>query len=252
MDRRTKWFGFVVLVFLLVSFLVIGLRPRGRSRGFGLSQLTNKTEPTSQAFRQSKRVMPAPSISLQINSDHELTVFAGTPLILTVRLGNRGAQNAALRNEAAKHHAEQLQDAKVRGEISQERAEKLLARIGQPWELPVVRVGDGALGWEHFVHFYLQLPGGQRQALPWPLSLAASPSEKSLTLDAKNTGQVEFLLSPSTAAELAAGVHQILATLEVSLEEKVPGDSWHGLVQSAPVMLTVVQKPAHLTRAEEE
>jgi hypothetical protein len=194
-------------------------------------------------------VQPAPSISLQINSQHELMVFAGTPLIFRVRLGNRFAQNAALRNEAAKHHTAEIQAAVSSGEINQERANQLLASIPQSAAIPTLIVGDGTRSWESSVQFFLRTADGQQRPLPWSLSPASVPGAKSLTLDQRAVGQLEFLLPPDSAAALTPGTYEILAALDISNSSP---DRWHGRVVSEPVTLTITAKPAQFTKAEEE
>lgn len=76
---------------------------------------------------EEKALPPLPNISLQINSEHELTEYQGTPLIFTVRLSNPRAVNAEAANQAERIHAEELQARVARGETGKEQASAQLA-----------------------------------------------------------------------------------------------------------------------------
>ena len=252
MTRKTKLAATILVLLALSALLIVGLRTNYLSRWTRFFYQGSQAPASSQASVRQRPAVPAPSISLQINSEHELTVFSGTPLIFKVRLGNHYAQNTALRNEAAKHHAEELRAAAASGQISQDRASRLMAGLNKPLEIPVLRVGDSTLGWSQFIHFNVRSPDGKQQSLTWPLTLASEPAAKSLQLDARTTGQAEYLLGPSVALQVPPGAYDVVAILEVPSDAKPAADRWQGRVQSPPVRLTIVPKPDHLSPAQEE
>lgn len=245
MSTKIKLLAVIIAALLVAAIILIGLRSE-------LFQKWRRPSPSLAPVSSRISVKPTPSISLQINSQHELTVFSGTPLIFRVRLGNRFAQNAALRNEAAKHHAAEIQAAISRGEISQEHGNQLLASLPQPSDIPTLTVGDDARSWESSVQFFLRTPDGQQQPLPWSLSPAPAPAMKSLTLDQRSVGQLEYLLPPAPAAGLVPGTYEVCAALDVPGGEDLSADRWHGRILSEPVTLTVAPKPDQFTKTEAE
>lgn len=195
---------------------------------------------------------PLPDISLQINSEHELTEFLGTPLIFSIRLSNPRAVNAEAANQAERTRAQNLQGRVARGEVSKEQAASQLASFpGQHTVQPVV-LGSESTGWAQFIRIVQLPPGNTRQPIPWAVKLAVPPASKVLTLDARNTAQLDYLIVPETAARIAPGEYKFLAVLEVPADSNIPADRWRGRMESRPVKLTVTLKPARLAPAEEE
>jgi hypothetical protein len=211
----------VVLMVLIIAgeMFWAALRWRGQH-----NLPTEKHSPPTAAGRE-ERILPAlPNISLQINADHELTEFQGTPLILSVRLANQRAINAELANQAERIQANSLEDKVARRELRRDQVAPQLASLRAQHKAGAVLLGNENAGWEEYVHFSQLRPEGKQQALPWRLKLAATPASKTVTLDAANTAQLDYLLSPNDAGQIAPGDYEILAYVEVPADAGVRAD----------------------------
>lgn len=198
-----------------------------------------------------EKILPSPGLSLQINRKHELSVFQGTPLIFSVRLANPQAMNASAYNEANQVLIEEIQADVASGKISKKKAEAEIAQLSKKEEIISVRSGDEQTGWEQFLRFELQLQDEKKQTLPWSLTLVAQ-AEKTVILDDENTVQLDYALEPSAATQIPVSEYRIVALLEVSPNAKLPADRWRGRVESDPVKLRIVEKPALLSKTDEE
>jgi len=207
-------------------------------------------EPTM--LEAAREIPPLPAISLQIDTENGMKVYTGTPLIFSVRLANPRAMNAAAENASNQAAAKAIEAAVATGKIPKEKADRRLAHFRQEARIRAVQLGDESAGWEQFVRFTQRLPDGKQQPLAWPLKLAAPPEAKTLTLDAKNTAQLDYLLEPAATSQIATGDYQILAVLEVPADAKVASDRWRGRVESGRVKLSIMQKPARMAPEEEE
>jgi hypothetical protein len=79
------------------------------------------------------------------------------------------------------------------------------------------------------------------------------PAEsKTLSLDAATTAQVDFVPNPPTAVGITPGEYQIVAVLEVPAETKLAADRWRGRAESGPIKPRVEERPARLTKANDE
>jgi tetratricopeptide (TPR) repeat protein len=195
---------------------------------------------------------PWPDISLQIDREHELTVYQGTPLLFSVRLANHRAMNAAQGNHARQACAEGLKAAVARGAIPKERADALLANLQRTEPIRAVQLGDDTAAWDTFVRFAQLTPDGKPQPLGWPLKALGPAQSKTLRLDGETTAQLDWALDPTTALAITPGEYQIVAVLEVPAEAKLAAERWRGRTQSDPVKLSVKEKPAQFTKADEE
>lgn len=192
-----------------------------------------------------------PNVSLQVNGEEELLIHQGTPLIFSVRLANQQAMNAAAYNEANQTLIEEIQADAASGKMSREQAEAEIAQLSRKEEIRAVYLGDERTGWEQFLRFELQLQEGKRQLLPWPLKIVAQP-EKTAILDDENTAQLDYALEPSAATHIPVSEYRIVAMLEVPPNAKLPADRWRGRVESEPVKLRIVERPALLAKTDEE
>lgn len=242
---RSKHFvvaGLIACLLVLTIFLVLWERRRRQSTASDSRQKATPAE----------RIASMPVITLQVNHTSQLTVYQGTPLILMVGIANDRARIAAAQDVSDQVYLAELQGAAARGEASPQRVQAVRARLENKPAIDSIKVGDETASWDSFVHFAQQLPDGTQQSLPWTVTLSAAPKGKSLTLDAKNDAEVDYLLAPSAASQLAVGEYQIRAVMEVSAEARLSEDHWRGRVASEPVRLTVLEKPAHLIAAEEQ
>jgi len=183
---------------------------------------------------------PLPALSLQIDNESQLNVFQGSPLIITVREANPRAANAVALARAHAAYSAQIQEQVARGEITAAGARPMLelARHNPPVRMAHIETADR--GWETFIRFELESPGGAPQPLPWPLRLLS----KTVASGPESSGQIDYALSPEDAAQVPAGVYSVVAVLEVPAGVAGPADLWHGRVASSAVALTVYPSPA--------
>jgi len=235
-------------VALLVIIALLWWTRSGRSRSaHDDSHQDVATEPESAL-----RPPPVPGVSLQIDEEHEVKAYAGTPLIFSVRMANPDAMDAAAENSANEHAVKEIQAALSAGKIPKDRAESKLSVLRRTQEILPVELGDPSASWEQLVHFALRMPDGKDQPVTWRLKIVNPPETPILTLDARSTAQLDYLLDPEAAGHVTSGDYQIVAVIEVPSDSKVPEDRWHGRAESEPVKLTVLPRPSRLTPAEEE
>jgi hypothetical protein len=195
---------------------------------------------------------PEPDVAIQIERESELKVWRGAPLIFSVVLSNPRAMNAALENEANQALMREIAAGVAAGKIAPQSAEPRLARLRRLVPVQAVRLGDQATGWNDYIRFFLLSPDGKTVPLPWPLRIVAAPETKALSLGDTETAQLDYLLDPAAADQIAPGDYQIVATVETPAGGNVGADTWHGRVESEPVRLSVAQKPARIAPADEE
>jgi tetratricopeptide (TPR) repeat protein len=160
--------------------------------------------------------------------------------------------NAASANQGNQAYAARLEAAVKRGEKPADLAEQQLAWLRQPVPVRSVELGDQTTGWEQFIHFLELTPEGKQVPLPWTLRLLSSPKEKTLTLDATVTAQLDYALEPEVAAGITPGDYQVVAVIEVPPQAYLQPDRWRGRVESQPDKLSVKARPARLEPAEQE
>lgn len=247
---RTFWL--LIGLILLVGALAVALAVRNHWRGWHLASSDVSSAPSPRANAKSQ-LPPVPDVALQIsdNDGDELTVYQGTPLVFSITLGNQRAMSAVLQNRANDHYRTSLEAKVASGKISRQQADHVLATLRQR-EIPVIRLGQENAAWPQFLHFVLRQSDGKEEPLAWPLQLAKPPSTNSVTLDEKTTPQLAYLLEPLAAAQLPAGNFEVVAVLEVKDDGALPSGAWRGRVESEPVKLTILPRPAHLAPAEEE
>jgi len=232
-----------VLLLILIGATVIGFLQWVRRPKLGTKLIP---------IALTQELPPEPDVALQIDRESELRVSTGAPLIFSVMLANPRAMNAALENEANQALARAIEVDIAAGKIAQQSAQPRLAKLRRQAAVQSVRLGDEGTGWNDYVRFFLRSPDGKTEPLPWPLRIVAVPQTKAITLGDTETAQLDYLLDPAAADEIAPGDYQIVATVETPAVSKVAADSWHGRVESEPVKLTVLQKPASMTPADEE
>lgn len=154
---------------------------------------------------------PTPDVALSINSESELSVYAGTPLILTVRLANQRGSNILFTNAA-----ESNPDGR------------------RP--VPLVKLESD---WPQSVRINIRA-GSDVKRLTWPVAPMGGHGAQAVTLDGRTGAEAQWGLSPDASAGLAPGTYSLVAVLEVT--DRKAG-AWQGRVESEPVMLTVGALP---------
>jgi tetratricopeptide (TPR) repeat protein len=249
--RRILLVAFTLLFAIVAVVAVISWRGRGRERLLRLVAQAPGPQ-TPLPARAGPETPPQPDISLQIDRKSELTVYQATPLIITVRIANHRAINAAVQTRTNQIHAEALRAAVASGKILKEKADPLLASFQQPEQIESIQLGDGATAWDTFVRFAQLLPDGKQQPLGWALRAMNRPEATRLTLDADTVAQLDYALDSSAAAVVAPGEYQIVALVEVPAEGKIPSDRWQGRVESEPVRLRIAERATHWQNSEQE
>lgn len=196
---------------------------------------------------------PEPAVSVQINSEDEPTVFQGTPLIISVRMSNPQAMNAALENQANEAFARELESDASKGTISKQEAERQCVRLRQAAPVRTLQLGDETTRWDQLVHLRQLGPDGKQEPPTWPFRLAEPPKDGTLTLDATSTGQLDYVLDPAAASQIPAGDHWILAAVENPAGARMaPPGRWQGRVESPTVKVSIVARPERLPAKDEE
>jgi tetratricopeptide (TPR) repeat protein len=197
--------------------------------------VSGESSPTAAAAPLS----PAPDISLEVNSLTTLDLRLGTPLLLTVRLGNQQASNAlstsAVREALAADAREKLKAGKMTAAESQARE-----AFAKPREtVPTLVLPTN---WPKSVHFEVRQVGNTASQPEWPFSLLAAPAAQPMVLDGTEPATATWGLSPEAAAGLRPGSWQVEAILDTSV--LVSASTWQGRVVSAPVTLNIKPRPA--------
>jgi len=244
--RRTWWIALLILVLVLGALAAFLLIPR-----FRRPTAAAPAAPASRADLDEQDVPPLPHLGLNINTQEDLEVLQGTPLLFTLSVANPRAANAQATNEGRERFLALIQDKVAKGEITAAAAQPALERARQKREIKVVRLGTGDQGWETFVHFEIQTEGSQPRPLDWPVKLVTAPPAKSLTLDAASNAHLDYALDPQAAAQVPAGDFVVAAVLDVPAGGNLPAELWRGRVRSGPVKLKILPAPAELSPEEQ-
>lgn len=240
----------------LIVLLVVVLALFGRR----LHRLLRQTKATDSASDRSRilaiqteeSVAGLPAISLQINKQHSLTEFQGTPLILEVRLANPRASNAELENLANEAYIEEIQADVAAGKLTQPSADQAIARSSGKAKVGAVTIGGGEKQWYRFIHFEEQLADSTSRPLTWPLRLLAEPQEKAIVLDAENVAGIKYAIEPDAAKQIDLGDHRIVAVVQVTPADQSPIGRWTGRAESDPVKLSIAPPKSGLSSSEGE
>jgi len=245
--RKILWtIGLVVVLAVTLTAAFLLVRRSRKPSASGQMQA-----PPSLANLDEQDVPPLPNVSLEVDTEEELAVFQGTPLIFTARVANQRAANAAFTNRAHETYVALIQEKLAKGEISAAAAQPMLELARQKREIKVVRLGSNEQGWENFLRFEIAIAGSPPTRLTWPLTPVTAPEAKSLALDASSKAQVEYALAPQAAAQIAAGDFEITAVLEVPAATALPQELWRGRVASNPVRLKILPVPAQSSAADQ-
>jgi tetratricopeptide (TPR) repeat protein len=199
------------------------------------------------AFKSTAPIAPAPDLSFEINSCTELDLRRGTPMLLTVRLGNHRAGNARAINAAREAL---VADAREKLKAGTMTAAESQAREAFAQSREVVPTLVLPPNWPKNVHFEVHQAGNPASQPEWPFSLLAAPAAQPMVLDGTEPATATWGLSPEAAADLATGSWQVVAILDASAA--TPVGSWQGRVVSEPVRLNIKPPSASVPAEEAE
>ena len=231
--------GVVAAIIVLAGIVLwyVKYQPAARS---GKSQAT---APISTVRRA--QLPPEPDVSLDINSETELDVHQGIPLLMTVRLANQRAANAQSANTDREAIAADAREKLKSGAITAAESQAREAFGRQREEVPTLVL---PADWPKSIHFQVRRANDPAVQPDWPVSLLVTPEKKALVLDGTATTEAIWSLSPEAAAQLGAGSWQIVAILDTAAG--APADAWRGRAASAPVTITIKPRPPSLSAAE--
>jgi hypothetical protein len=176
------------------------------------------SQATGEAMNEEPVALPpTPDIAMDVDSQSELSLYQGAPMIFTVRLANQRASNVLFQNAAIAADT----------------------RPANPQPVPVVQL---AAGWTRLVRFEVRAAGGA-EPVTWPLSAIGEPATQPVALGGTTNPDAQWGLSPEAAGKLSPGVYRIVAVLEASGKDTA---TWQGRVESEPVLLTIQARPANL------
>ena len=230
--RSRLWVGVAILVVAVAAAAIfyVSRRPAGLSD-------TTGSRPQSPEQREAAPPPPVPALALEVDAAEQLELRQGTPFVLTLRISNPRAANAAAANQANAQLLEYIQQRVARGEITAATAQPMIEAAGQSEQVDPIHAGTNERGWETFVHFERLESGGGARPVDWPFTLVRAPESKSITLEATSVAEVQYALAPQAAAQAPVGEHQIVAVFEVPAGLDLPAGSWRGRVTSGPVKI---------------
>ena len=100
--------------------------------------------------------------------------------------------------------------------------------------------------------FAEKLPDGTNRLLSWQTKMIKPPEASQVTLDAQTEADLTLVIEPAVVGQIPPGEYQIVAALDVPASSAHAPGIWTGQSESAPVKLTIQEKPPHLPAAEEE
>ena len=241
--RKLWWVGAIVLVVLLGVFIHWRRKPAETFSG--------STTPVARAATR-RHIDPPPAISLQINRANELTLYRGTPMVITVSIVNHRAMIADAQEKSNRVYIEQLRSAADHGELPRERVDAQIARMDLAPEVSSINLGEDTAPWHSFLHLSERLPDGTKRPLAWATKVVQPPAAKRVTLDVRTSADLTFAIEPSVASQIAAGEYELVAALDVPANGSVNSGTWTGHARSEPVKLTIQDKPLRLTPGDAE
>jgi len=233
--------GVVVAIIVLAGSVLWYVKYQHAART-GKSQ---PTAPVSTVLRA--QLPPEPDVSLDINSETELEVHQGIPLLLTVRLANQRASNAQSANAANEAIAADAREQLKAGTITAAESQAREAFSRQREEVPTLVL---PADWPKSIRFQVRRADDSVIQPDWPVSLLVAPERPGLVLDGTATTEAIWSLSPEAAAQLAAGSWQVVAILDTAASASA--DAWRGRAVSEPMTVTIKPRPQSLPAAEGE
>jgi hypothetical protein len=245
MFMRKLWLvGTIILVLLLVALLI-----RWRKKP---AETTSALPPPVAATVTRKHIDPPPAISLQINRANEVTLYRGTPMVLTVSIVNHRAMIADAQERSDRVYVQQLRAAAGRGEMPKENVEAEIARMDLAPEVSAISLGDDTAPWDCFLQLSQILLDGTLHPLKWTTKLVRPAQAKRITLTAHTEAELTFVVEPSSAEQIPPGDYAIASALNVPANRGVTPGAWTGQAESDPVKVIIRDKPARLSSGDEE
>jgi hypothetical protein len=212
------WLASLLAVVFIVGGCRDGRSDKDDSKTSKDRSATSQAKPAGTSDQQAAAApiasQPIPDIALEINSQSDLTIYQGTPLIVTVRLANQRASNII------SHLASQSEPS-----------------LGE--QASVVHL---SAGWPKLVRFEIRTDSGAEKLI-WPLIPIIGQEEQPVALDGQANPETSWGLSPEAAAKVAPGIYRLVAVLEVAGKDSA---IWHGKVESELVVLTIQARPENL------
>ncbi len=225
-----KLIGFLVLL-LLAAGLVLGIYLWWRS-----SRSTGKLPELRAVMKDEDEPRPIePSLALQVNEDHEATIFVDTPVWFQLDAANSNAINDTAGTLVLVAKIQHLTSEMAKGNprpAALQRAQDDLKKRTAP---STITLGDASHHWTDAVQFLVRDGAGGEK--PFPLDLKPVGDQQTMfKLDTVRTVQANF---GNASAGIAPGTYSIVACLGAT-------GSWNGRTCSDAVKLTVEQQPAKL------
>jgi hypothetical protein len=217
--------GILAMSVVLVGIVAVWLlrRPRARRRAPQLRAMM-RDEDTPRPIE--------PSLALRVNETKEATVFAGTPVWLTVNASNAAAINELAAAGALSERLARLSQDVTKGIALPEERDRVKSAYEKRLSPAKITLGDAAHPWTDAVQFLRRDEKGGQQ--PLGLDVRALDRASSVVeLDAVSSTEASF---GTASANLLPGTYPIVACLGAT-------GSWQGRVCSGPVKLTVLAPP---------
>ena len=253
MRKTTVILGGIVLLGAIL-FAVIYFVPGRRAKLPGITE-----SPQAPSARIGARMAdedadlpPVPYVSIQINSSGELETFAGVPLLLTVRLSNPRAMNAAAENSAREQLIREIESAVAEGRLTAEQAQAGLAKSRRKKEIRPLQWGDASRGWNEYVQLATIASDGKTSPLAWPAAPLAPPAAAGISLDDRKTAELKYAIDPAASSGIAPGGYQLAALLVVPDTGAPAAERWRGQAISAPIKLKISPMPSSPDAAQAE
>jgi len=187
-----------------------------------------------------------PDMSLSLNGQQDQSLFVGTPMLLTARLRNTRAADAASINLARRSTTQAVAEMAKTRQLHPTLAKRMLAAPLELQDVPLIRLPRL---WPARARILVRQAQGPWQPIPWtatPLAIKPQPD----VLDEQNAAEASWSVAPESAATIAPGKWELKAVLEIAPEQPPDPPAWRGSVESPPVILNVQKRPENPTRAD--
>jgi tetratricopeptide (TPR) repeat protein len=233
--------GVVVAALVLAGIVLLVVKHPHAARP-GKSQATAPVSTVRQASLHTE-----PDVSLDINSETELEVHQGIPLLLTVRLANQRAAKARSVNAANEAIAADAREQLKAGTITAAESQAREAFSREREVVPTLVLPDD---WPKSIRFQVRRDDDPATQPDWPVSPIVTPEKQALVLDGTAMTEATWGLSPEAAATLAPGSWQVVAILDTAAGATAA--AWRGHAVSEPVSVIIKPRPLSLSAAESE
>ena len=229
------------LIAIIVALLLVAGLGVGIWRWWRLSRTAGKLPELRAVMMDEDEPRPIePSLSLQVNEEHEAAVFADTPVWFQLGAANTNAMNDVAGTRVLAVKIEHLKQEAAQGTANSAALQRALAHYQKRTASTSITLGDASHRWTDAVQFLLRDPAGSEKPLPLALKQIGYQSNIA-QLDTVMTVQAAFGIA---SADMTLGTYSIVACLGAT-------GSWQGRVCSGAVKLTVEPQPGKLTPDQE-